>query len=312
MKQIERVGLIDRIGRSLQAQMSYSEIKTYLRGFGIDTSKETSGVNSKWVFVKDLLADARPDLVLRIADELEVPHKYTVTPTRGIAESSFWEPNHFRLFISHLATFKRTVGSLQAALRVFGVSAFVAHVDIEPTREWQDEIEAALYSMDAMGAVLMPGFKESNWTDQEVGIAIGRGVLIVPMIRGLDPYGFIAKYQGLQVSGKKVSEVASGLFDILVRSERTRARMLSCLVAATIAGPSEALALARLTHLTSIADLPRAYLEQLREGATQSVLWQQSAELRAQTNALLAAHGVLPLSDARAVEPGERDDDIPF
>ena len=312
MKQIERVGLIDRIGRSLQAQMSYSEIRMYLRGFGVDTSKETSGVNSKWVFVKDLLADAPPDLVLRIADELEIPHKYTVTPTRAVAESSFWEPNYFRLFISHLATFKKTVGSLQSALSVFGISAFVAHVDIEPTREWQDEIEAVLYSMDAMAAVLMPGFKESNWTDQEVGIAIGRGVLVVPIIRGLDPYGFIAKYQGLQGSGRKVSEVASGLFEILIRSERTRARMLSCLVAATIAAPSETLALARLSHLTGVADLPRAYLEQLRDGAAQSVLWQRSGELRDRTNELLVNHAVSPIGDQMEAESGGGDDDIPF
>ena len=32
---------------------------------------------------------------------------------------------------------------LQDALLQFGVSAFVAHSDIEPTLEWQDEIEPA-------------------------------------------------------------------------------------------------------------------------------------------------------------------------
>src|SRR5215211_3218686 len=84
MKQIERVGLIDRIGRELQSRMTYGEISAYLRGFGVDTSTQTSGVNSKWVFVKDLLADSPPELVLRIADELEIPHKYTVTPTKAV------------------------------------------------------------------------------------------------------------------------------------------------------------------------------------------------------------------------------------
>jgi len=45
------------------------------------------------------------------------------------------------------------MGRLQSSLRRFGISAFVAHVDIDPTKEWQDEIEAALFSMDALAAI---------------------------------------------------------------------------------------------------------------------------------------------------------------
>ena len=85
MKQIERLSLIDRIGRELQARMTYSDIDIYLDGFGIDTTKQTTGVNSKWVYVKDLLSDALPDVILRIADELEIPHRYTVKPTLDVA-----------------------------------------------------------------------------------------------------------------------------------------------------------------------------------------------------------------------------------
>jgi hypothetical protein len=132
--------------------------------------------------------------------------------------------------VSHLSSFKKTAAALQSALRKFGISAFVAHVDIEPTREWHDEIEAGLFSMDALAAILMPGFKESNWTDQEVGVAVGRGVLVVPIIRGLDPYGFIGKYQGFQAHGKTVVQVARAVFDILVSSPKTRGRALTCLV----------------------------------------------------------------------------------
>jgi len=86
-----------------------------------------------------------------------------------------------------LSAFKKTTGQLQTALRSYGVSAFVAHVDIEPTREWMSEIEAGLHSMDALVAILMPGFKESNWTDQEVGVAVGRGVLVIRSCVGLNP-----------------------------------------------------------------------------------------------------------------------------
>ena len=57
--------------------------------------------------------------------------------------------------------------------------------------------------MDALIAILTPGFNESKWTDQEIGVAIGRKVPIVPIRIGLDPYGFIGKYQALQGAGRE-------------------------------------------------------------------------------------------------------------
>jgi hypothetical protein len=247
--------------------MSYPDIRAYLKASGIDITKPTSGVNSKWVYTKEVLADEPAERVLRIADELDIPHAYAVTKNRQTVEATFWEPHHFRLFLSHLSNFKRTAGALQAALHRFGISAFVAHVDIEPTRDWQEEIEAGLASMDALAAILMPGFKESNWTDQEVGVAVGRGILVVPIIRGLNPYGFIAKYQGLQAAGKKVSQVAQEVFDILVASPKTRSRMLTCLVDTTLQAATESDAIWKLSRIEAVPELPATQLERLREGA---------------------------------------------
>ena len=221
MRVLERLELIDRIGRELQGRMSYGEIDTYLKAYGVDTKKPTSGVNSKWVYSKELLGNEPDATILKIADERGVPHNNVVAEAGRTLEAAFWEAFHFKLFLSHLSSFKATTGQLQAALRKFGISAFVAHVDIEPTREWQNEIEAGLHSMDALVAILVPGFKESNWTDQEVGVAVGRGVLIIPVIKGLNPYGFISKYQGLSASGKKVRDVADELFRILANSPKT-------------------------------------------------------------------------------------------
>jgi hypothetical protein len=89
---------------------------------------------------------------------------------------------------------------LKESLRVFGISAFVAHEDIHPTKEWQDEIENALFSMDAFVALMTEEFHESIWTDQEVGVAFGRGVPIISVKLGKDPYGFIGKFQALSCS----------------------------------------------------------------------------------------------------------------
>lgn len=309
MKPLDRLELIDRIGRELQSRMSYSDITTFLKAHGVDTKKQTSGVNSKWVYTKDLLNDEPDTHIVRIATELDVPHNHVVADSSRILEATFWEPFHLRIFISHLSEFKKTTGQLQAVLRRYGISAFVAHVDIEPTREWMDEIEAGLHSMDALLAILMPGFKESNWTDQEVGVAVGRGVLVIPVIKGLNPYGFISRYQGLDSQGKTVANIANEVFQILVKSPKTRSKMLSCLTETTIQSKSEDEAIDKLHHLGTIKDLPTTYLQRIQESAPVSTVLTAPAPL-AELNKLLAAAGLEPVSTKK--EAFDFDDDIPF
>src|SRR3989338_10334905 len=51
--------------------------------------------------------------------------------------------------------------------------------------------------MEAFVALMTEDFHESDWTDQEVGCAFGRGVPIIAIKLGRDPYGFIGKFQAL-------------------------------------------------------------------------------------------------------------------
>lgn len=102
-----------------------------------------------------------------------------------------------RLFLSHKAGHKENVSSLKEKMALYGICAFVAHEDIEPTQEWQEEIERALKSMDVLVALLTDDFRDSNWTDHEVGFALGRGVPVIAVRLGMDPYGFIGNKQGL-------------------------------------------------------------------------------------------------------------------
>jgi hypothetical protein len=96
------------------------------------------------------------------------------------AANRIWgERDAFRLFLSHKSEVKKETAALKESLQLFGVSCFVAHMDIHPTKLWQDEIEIALASMDGFVALLTEKFHESDWTDQEVGFAFARGVPIV-------------------------------------------------------------------------------------------------------------------------------------
>jgi hypothetical protein len=60
---------------------------------------------------------------------------------------------------------------------------------------WQDEVERALFTMDALFAVHTPGFSKSVWSQQEIGFALGRGVKVISFKMGENPTGFISKHR---------------------------------------------------------------------------------------------------------------------
>jgi hypothetical protein len=47
---------------------------------------------------------------------------------------NIWEPDKFRLFVSHTSAHKQTVAAQKFGLAVLGVDAFVAHEDIDVPR----------------------------------------------------------------------------------------------------------------------------------------------------------------------------------
>jgi hypothetical protein len=142
----------------------------------------------------------------------------------------FWAPRQFRLFISHVTSFRQRATALRQELSRYHISGFVAHETIDPGELWQREIEAALRSMDAMAALITLDFHDSKWTDQEVGWALGSGVYVLPVRRGADPYGFLGEVQGIQGLGKKVPEVAKDIFETLLRVSPTKEALLEAVV----------------------------------------------------------------------------------
>lgn len=114
-----------------------------------------------------------------------------------VINDRIWNNGNLRIFLSHKAEHKVETAKLQEELATYGIASFVAHNDIEPTREWQNEIENALHTMDVLVALLTDRFQESNWTDQEIGFALGRKKQVIAVRMGTDPYGFIGRYQAV-------------------------------------------------------------------------------------------------------------------
>ena len=209
----------------------------------------------------------------------------------AIASPAFWETDHFRIFISHVATYKKQARELKIALKTFGVTSFVAHEDIEPTKKWLDEIQSALSSMDSIVAIVTPDFIQSKWCDQEVGIAMGLGRLIVPVRMGADPYGFLGKYQGLASHGKTMDQVASEVFSIIAIHDMTRLKLTSALVKQIYSSRSFAVS-KRLTGL--LARLPAItsdHARRLRQAVTDNSQVNESFGVPAHIESLLRKHG---------------------
>lgn len=158
----------------------------------------------------------------RLASGVLLPRRRTTTPETA---ERIWGRNTFRVFLSHKAEIKEKAKWLKDGLTPFGISAFVAHADIPETEEWQEQIENALASMDAFVALLTKDFHDSAWTDQEVGYALGRGVSLIAVKWGRDPYGFIGKFQGLSC---KLDVAALRIAKLLIKQPR----MLDCYIGA--------------------------------------------------------------------------------
>ncbi len=132
-----------------------------------------------------------------------------------------WEDGKVRVFLSHKVDYKQQTEQLKEYLKYFGISAFVAHTSIHPTREWEDEILNALRSMDVFVALITDNFRDSVWTDQEIGAAIARGVTIIPVKLGsIDPYGFIGRFQALTSQLQPHRNLAKEIFQLLIKSEK--------------------------------------------------------------------------------------------
>lgn len=198
-------------------------------------------------------------------------HSVTVRPNSNVQATLFesgtyqgWRNGYFRMFISHITSRKKQASNLKNALEEFGITSFVAHEDINPTKEWQKEIQKALNSMDCMSAMLYDGFHQSNWCDQEVGIALGRNVTVLPLLPDGDPYGFLGEFQGVKIKGMYPDALAKRIFNILCDNANTRSKYLSCLTNLLLSSSSKNDALKWLSLIEDISNLDMEFWKNIQ------------------------------------------------
>lgn len=87
-------------------------------------------------------------------------------------------------FLSYHHEDKVLARSVKDELERMGFAGFLAHEDIEVSAEWRTEIRKHLDSCSGLIAIVTNSFGKSPWTNQEVGIVIGKGKPVIPLIFG--------------------------------------------------------------------------------------------------------------------------------
>jgi hypothetical protein len=281
----QRLKLITDIAAVLAAK-SWTEIDVHLRQFSLPWAEQWAG-GDRHSYVMTQLEGGNDAGLTGLHDYL-FP---TNAAPAAAAVGGHWKPGCFRVFMSHITADKATISEMKTELSRYGIDSFVAHEDIEPTKEWVTEIEVALATCHATVAFLTPEFHSSKWTDQELGYCLHRGVLIVPIRLGCDPYGFLGRYQAPQGAAKTTAALASVLFNIFIEHELTAGEMASAVVNYFAASSSFNETRRRMQLVESITTWTPALLARLEASVAPNVDIRDCYGVPARIAALVRQHG---------------------
>jgi hypothetical protein len=225
MKPGERIRMIKDAASSLSSR-SVAEIQLTLEEFGVET----------WYFEdSDLDAFTYCTRQLQKSDDsvlVSVQEFLCGEDAAPVESQVLWGPEPGRAFLSHVLENRTLVGEVRTRLPHFGISGFVAHADIDPSKQWRGVIKEALATCHVFVAFIDEAFHESQWCDQEVGWALSRDIPILPIRprefdRGAERKdGFLEEHQDVFLDDAKSWSVpywaAEQVFNSLVTHARTR------------------------------------------------------------------------------------------
>lgn len=116
-------------------------------------------------------------------------------------------------FLSYAHENKALAGKVKQIIEAKGVSAFLAHEDLEVSEDWGAEILRRLDTCSALIAIVTEKFMGSVWANQEVGIGIDKGLPIIPLMfsGSTSLKGFLEMHQGIPVSESNLEEAVKSI-----------------------------------------------------------------------------------------------------
>jgi hypothetical protein len=129
-----------------------------------------------------------------------------------------------KVFISYSSQDKSLAGLFKQCFEEYaGFSVFLAHEDIAPALEWELKIIKNLKEADVIVPLITDNYRDSEFTDQEIGMALAWNKIIIPIkLSDINPYGFIKKIQALKCQhnyNKIINAVATIVFVLTENKE---------------------------------------------------------------------------------------------
>ena len=122
-----------------------------------------------------------------------------------------------KIFVSYSHEQNVLAGKIKKCFEKYGFEVFLAHEDITASQKWRDSLIENLKTCAIFMPILTKNFKESDWTDQESGIAYYLDKVIIPLrIKKSLPYGFLEKYQGHPFDEEKLGESCFDVSKVIV------------------------------------------------------------------------------------------------
>ncbi len=239
MKPAERIPLLKKLATMLSDdEMPWAEMNLVLRQHGFTSGdvwgEDVNGFSlapQRYEYALHHIETSGDDEQLLELDRYLDPTDGDQSSPASVGPGPWKDENSFRLFISHTHPNAPFAAEIKKYLGRVLVECFVAHNDIEPSEKWMRVIESALLTCHAATALVTPDFRESKWCDQEVGFCLARSMLVVPLMRDVDPHGFLSEFQGVKLNeNTHPSTAAISVFKILATRAETRDRMVPSVV----------------------------------------------------------------------------------
>jgi hypothetical protein len=142
------------------------------------------------------------------------------------------EGKTIRIFASYSSLDKNLAGAIKERLEHYSLSVFLAHEDIKPSVDWQNELVYNLRGCDIFMPILTEKFNTSEWTNQEVGFAFALGKTILPLKINVNPIGFITRVQALPFECNSLEYSCEKVLDLIKENPLLRESLKDCLIRA--------------------------------------------------------------------------------
>jgi nucleoside 2-deoxyribosyltransferase len=242
----QRIRIIQDVSDHL-GERDWTTIDLTLDQFGFQTTQYWSGTKKDYII--KMISNGSGEDLTGLGQHFGMKVGLIDNNLPPATETPYWSEGQLRVFISHISSERVLATEIQTALSHRGMSGFVAHKDIHPTLEWQNEVERALATCDLLVALIHPGFKDSAWCDQEVGYALGRGIPVFAVKYGADPHGFVSRFQAFSGNKKTPYQLAKEVFEAALNHKKLQEKMADIVISLFVNSGSFSAAKERIEYV---------------------------------------------------------------